>query len=285
MTRSRDGFLTGDQLRQADLEVAWQALSSARSIVVLTHANPDADAIASLLAVADSLAGPDRRVQAASGDGALPEALEFLPGASRIADPRDLDIAGVDLLALVDCADAQRLGPLYRTHPEWFDGRVPILNVDHHVTNERYGQINVVDPTAAATAEILAIMLLELGIPVPPDVATCLLAGIYGDTLSLRTPSTTGRTLRVTAALRELGADLDTVVDNLFRIKPFSTVKLWALALERAEILGPIVWTEITPVMLDASGAVPAEGEGIVNFLAGTKGASAAVLFYRQADG
>jgi phosphoesterase RecJ-like protein len=91
--------------------------------------------------------------------------------------------------------------------------------------------------------------------------------------------------LRVAADLTDYNADTVAIVDNLFRIKPFTTVKLWGLALSRSEMIGLLVWTEITPEMLEQSGALAAEGEGIVNFIAGTREARASVLLYQNPSG
>jgi phosphoesterase RecJ-like protein len=268
-----------------EFEQIWHFLSSANRVLIVTHAHPDADAVSSVLAVADALAARGQQATPATGDGELPEALAFLPGAERLVAPSSLDIEDFDVIAMLDCAEPHRVGPLFRKHPDWFDGRRPIVNVDHHVTNPRFGVASLVDPTAAATCELLALMFIELNIPMQPDVATCLMAGIYGDTLGLRTPSTTSRTFRVTAELLDRSADHVLIIDHLFRIKPFSTIKLWGEALQRAQMIGDLVWTEITPEMLSSSGAVPAEGEGIVNFITGTAGARAGALFYLQEHG
>jgi phosphoesterase RecJ-like protein len=275
----------GEGLSRAEFERAWQAISSARTIFVLTHANPDADAIASTLALTDVLAKRGHAVTPVLAERVVPGSLQYIPGVQYLVPASDLDVTGVDLLLIVDCADLERLGPIYSLHPDWFDGTISIVNIDHHVTNSRYGAINLVDPTAAATCEVISLLFRELGVEIGPDVATCLLSGIYGDTLGLRTASTTSRTVRVTADLLDRGADLGLIVDSLFRMKPFSTLKLWAMVLERAEMLNGVVWTEITPEMLATSGATSAEGEGVINFLAGIKGAKIAILFYRQPDG
>ncbi|HET9014120.1 MAG TPA: bifunctional oligoribonuclease/PAP phosphatase NrnA [Thermomicrobiaceae bacterium] len=280
-----DAGLAGESLDRAAISSAWETICGARRTVALTHANPDADAVASLLALTDLCVRAGHEVVPAVGDGELPDTLRFLPGAARLVPPEDLSLDGVDLLVMLDCADEMRVGPTFKRHPEWFDGRIPIVNIDHHVTNTRFGSINLIDPDSAATAELLGLMFLELGIDFDADVATCLLAGVQGDTLGLRTPSTRARTLRLAAVLLERQADLDTVVDNLFRVKPFSTVRLWGLVLSRAQQLGPVVWAEITPEMLATSGAAAAEGEGIVNFLAGSKGSRVGALLYQQPDG
>lgn len=280
-----DGFLTQNGPSRSEWQAVWDALSAAPSLVVLTHANPDADGVASLLALCHALTARGRRIQAAVGDGTLPDTLRFLPGADTLRAPEDLEVTPDNLLVLVDCADEERLGPLYQAHTEWFTGTRPIVNIDHHVTNTRFGTINLIDPEAAATCEVLAVLFLEMGVPIDAELATCLLAGIEGDTLGLRTPSTTSRTLRTAAILLDQGANLDTIVDHLFRVKPFSTIRLWGQALSRAVWAGDVVWTEITQEMLAESDAQAAEGEGIVNFLAGTRGALVGALFYEQPDG
>lgn len=235
--------------------------------------------------MADLLVARGKSVVPIVGDGDLPETLRFLPGAEHLRDPNSIARSEFDTILVLDCAELHRMGPFYRRHADWFGGEIPVLNLDHHVTNSGFGQSSVIDSAAAATCELLAIMFSELGLTINASVATCLAAGIYGDTLGLKTPSTTSRTLRVAADLVDCGADIVIIVDNLFRVKPFSTVKLWGLALSRTAMIGPLVWTEITPEMLEASGALPSEGEGIVNFIAGTREARASVLLYQNPGG
>jgi bifunctional oligoribonuclease and PAP phosphatase NrnA len=254
-------------------------------LLVVTHAHPDSDAVASVLAMAHLVIAEGKSVLPIVGDGELPETLVFLPGAEWLRDPKSIERAAFDTILVLDCAELHRIGPFYRHHGEWFDGQIPLVSIDHHVTNSGFGAASVVDPTAAATCEILANMVQQLGLTVTPAIATCLATGLYGDTLGLKTPSTTSRTLRVAADLTDYGADTVVIVDHLFRIKPFTTVKLWGLALSRTAMIGSLVWTEITPEMLEQSGAVPAEGEGIVNFIAGTREARASVLLYQNPSG
>src|SRR5690606_31181767 len=141
------------------------------------------------------------------------------------------------------------------------------INIDHHVTNTRFASLNGVIPDAAATAEILLHICRHLEVPIDESLATSLLSGIYGDTLGLRTPSTTPETMRVAATLVESGADIDLVVDWLFRVKPWPAVKLWAAALARTDWSGPVIWTYIDKEMLEQTGAVPSQAEGMINFL------------------
>lgn len=255
----------------------------ARSPIILTHANPDADAAASALgmrALIRSLGIEPALV--ASGDAALPVNLEFLVGATDLKRSADDLISASDLLILMDCSDPSRLGPLFYRHAAEFERSRAIINVDHHVTNQRFGTLNLVVPESASTAEIVVGLFDELGIEITPETATTLLAGIYGDTLGLRTPSTTPASLRTAAELIEAGADLDTIIDALFRLKPYSTICLWGEALQRAQWRGSLIWTQIDPEMLVRSGADRTEAEGIVNFLAGTIGSRASALLYLE---
>jgi phosphoesterase RecJ-like protein len=119
---------------------------------------------------------------------------------------------------------------------------------------------------------------------VTPGIARNLLAGIYGDTLGLRTPSTTPHTIRTVADLVERGAELEPVVDQLFRLKPRSTICLWEHALHNIQWTGPIIWTEMTREGFRKCGAEMVEAEGIVNFLSGTQGSRVAVILYQDED-
>ncbi len=277
--------VSSDQTIAASFGQIWDVVSQSTSLLIATHAHPDADAVSSALAVADLLASKGKNVIPAVGDGDLPDTLVFLPGADRLRSPSEIERSEFDAIFVVDCAELHRMGPLYYKHNSWFDGSVPLVSVDHHVTNNGFGVAFVVDPRAAATCEILTMMFTELDVKISPEVATCLAAGIYGDTLGLKTPSTTSRTLRVAADLVDCKADIVAIVDSLFRVKPYSTVRLWGHALRRATMLGPVVWTEITPDMLKESGALSSEGEGIVNFIAGTREATVGILLYQNPGG
>jgi bifunctional oligoribonuclease and PAP phosphatase NrnA len=257
-------------------------VASARP-VILTHANPDADAVAAALGALALCRHLKREpTLVTSGDHVLPDNLRFLRGGEQLQRADDDAIVASDLLIFVDCADVSRLGPQFYELASEFERRRATINIDHHVTNTRFGTLNLVVPEASATAEIITAMLQALDLEIEPDEATALLAGLYGDTLGLRTPSTTPGTLRASATLIEAGADLDTIIDNLFRLKPFSTVTLWGEALQRAQWRGALVWTAIYPDMLERTGATRAEAEGVVNFLAGVIGGRAGALLYEE---
>lgn len=269
----------------ASSHAAWQLVTAARSLLIATHANPDADAVASVLALRLAVMDLVPAVVCATGDFTVPRNLRFLPGAGTLlSDPSDLP-EDIETIVLLDCADPTRLGPLYHARQRWFEGSVPIVNIDHHVTNTWFGQANLIAPSAAATTEIMTQWFLAVGIDLTADMATCLLTGLYGDTLSFQTSSTSPEAHELAALLLKKGARQEEIVTNLFRRKPVSTILLWGAALSRARVEPPVIWTEVTRDMLETTGAIAAEGEGIVNFLSGAEGTIVAILFYEQPEG
>jgi bifunctional oligoribonuclease and PAP phosphatase NrnA len=261
------------------------AIRGAHRILAISHANPDADAVASLLSFKRAFESDSRSIDMVLGAGTVPETLVYLNDLDAIKYVSTVSVHDYDLVVFLDSASQDRVGDEGDTILEQALERGPVINIDHHVTNTRYGTIDLIDPQAAATCEILLLLYEDLEISIDEEMANILMSGIQGDTLGLRTPSTTGRTLTVSARLLDAGADLDTIVDYLFRIRPYSTLKLWAHALSAAQFKGKLIWTEITREMLEDAGADESEAEGIVNFLAGTRGARAAAMLYCKPDG
>jgi phosphoesterase RecJ-like protein len=259
-------------------------LRRARRILMPTHQNVDADGLASPLAMRQALAvyGVDAVPMITDGD--LPSNLRFLPDVDSVITYGVDPLPDYDLICLIDCADRKRLGKFSKDDPSRLDGRVPIVNIDHHKTNDRFGVVNIVVPDASSSAEIVTEILRLWRTPPSPAIAECLLAGIYGDTLGLRTPATTSHTIRTVADLVDAGANLEDAVDHLFRLKPRSTLCLWSHALKNIKWTGPIIWTEMTRAGFKRCRAEMAEAEGIVNFLSGTQGSLVAVILYQDED-
>lgn len=266
-------------------EEALRTLKSARTVLMPTHQNVDADGLASPLAIASALAQLGVRAIPVLTDGVLPPSLRFLPEVERVLAYGVDPLPEYDALCLSDCSDRRRLGGFYADDPSRVDGRIPLVNIDHHVTNDRFGLVNIVEPNAAATAEIVAEILHVWGTDLTFPIAQCLLAGIYGDTLGLRTPATTARTMRTAADLVDAGANPAPIVDALFRLKPRSTVCLWQRALTNVQWTGSVIWAELTQNILTDCGAEASEAEGLVNFLAGTEGSLVAAILFSNKDG
>ena len=264
---------------------ALRVLRAARTVLMPMHQNVDADGLASPLAIMHALAQLKVPAVPVASDGKLPQSLKFLPGVDRVLRYGVDPLPDYDVLCLADCADLRRLGGFYADDPSRLNGRVPIVNIDHHVTNGRFGAVNIVEPEAAATCEIVAALLAVWGTELTTTIAQCLLAGIYGDTLGLRTEGTTSRTMRTAADLVDAGATPGPIVDALFRLKPASTVCLWEHALRNVQWTGPLIWTELTDRIFEQCCADRSEAEGLVNFLTGTEGSRAAAILYQDEQG
>lgn len=267
-----------------DAAAALQLMRGAKTVLMPTHQNVDADGLSSPLAMRLALAEYGVDAFPLISDGDFPSNLRFLPGVDSVLVYGRDPLPDYDALCLIDCADRRRLGNFAKDDPTRLDGRVPIVNIDHHKTNDRFGKINIVEPDASSAGELVAEVLKLWGTEITRDIARNLLAGIYGDTLGLRTPSTTPHTIRTVADLVECGAELEPIVDQLFRLKPRSTICLWEHALHNIRWNGPIIWTEMTREGFDQCDAEMVEAEGIVNFLAGTQGSRVAVILYQDED-
>lgn len=259
-------------------------LHGARTVLMPTHQNVDADGLSAPIAMRHALAQVGVDAYPMITDGSIPSSLMFLPDIESVLIYGKDPLPDYDLICTIDCADRRRLGQFSRDAADKLDGSFPIVNIDHHVTNDRFGVVNIVIPEAAAAAEIVTELLRAWGTEITPPIAQALLAGIYGDTLGLRTPSTTSHTIRTVADLVDAGGDLMPVVDHLFRLKPRSTVCLWEHGLRNVEWVGPVIWTELTRAGFRECGAKMDEAEGFVNFLAGTQGSRIAVILYQDED-
>jgi phosphoesterase RecJ-like protein len=181
---------------------------------------------------------------------------------------------------IVDAGDLARTGSVARDHADWLS-RATLVNIDHHVSNPRFGAVNFVDPAAAATCEIVALMLPELGISLDEELATCLAAGLVQDTHTFAHPNATPRTLQIAAELVTAGAQLSAINRAIYADKPFATLRLWGLMLagidERAG--GRIIHASMTLPMLAETGNDASASEGFVDLMGLTRGADIIVLF------
>lgn len=195
-----------------------------------------------------------------------------------------------DLIMVVDSADTSLLGPVFSEHVDMFS-EIPVLNVDHHISNTRYGQMQLIDPTAASATEVLYNWFTQVPDWAPhitPDMATLLLTGLITDTRSFQNPNTTPRSLEIAAELLELGARQQEIIQHVFKTKPLSTLKIWGRALNRIQIdpSAHIVWSEISKEDLLEMGAKSKETHGILDELISTiPDADLHVLFTEVEEG
>ncbi len=257
-----------------------ELLQPANSILVITHVGPDGDAIGSLTAVGIALLQLGKQVVLSCSD-AVPVRYRFLELADRVQ--RSVPAAArYDLVIAVDCGDMRRMGTVFESLPE---PKPPIVNIDHHITNTHFGEVNVVDAGATSTAEVLYFVLPRLGVRITPALAQCLLTGLVTDTLGFRTDSVNAGTFTVAHDLLQAGADLPTVVTTALTNKPLSTLLLWKTGLNKMRLEDGLLWTTITNQERVNAGHLGTGSAGLVNLLADAEQAVIGAVLLEYDDG
>ena len=261
---------------EADRAQVSETLAGLAEVVVLTHERPDGDAVGSLLALSLCLQRQGKRVVPVVGGG-IPARYASLPGAGLVASQLP---ASPHRVITVDCADLERCSPRI---PD--DRRPPLLNIDHHPTNTRFADLNLVDPASAATAEVIYDLVVHCSLPLDGDIATNLLAGIVTDTIGFRTENVTAALLRKTADLVEHGGRLQEIYERLLTQRTLAAARYWGAGLARLKGEGPIVWTRLTLADRQLAGYPENDDADLVNFLGTVDTASVALLFVEQPGG
>jgi len=262
-------------------DLVVERIGAARRVLAVGHENPDADTIGGSLAVA-------RIVEAAGGLATLlcsdpiPPLYGFIPG---IADFRTDPEAGVayDLLVISDCGGLDRIGPVLDRNRNLLEA-LPRVVLDHHASTVHVAAADWIDPAAAATCEMIALLAIRLGVPLTAadgSLAAALLAGVVMDTATFAHPNATPRTLAVAAALVEAGAPLSDISRRLYRTKPMAQLQLFGRVLDRLEPAagGRIVHSTLFEADLAGTGAIGAYSEGLIDLLSQAEEADIAILF------
>ncbi len=259
-------------LPEALLAAVRAEIQAARRVLVVSHIRPDGDAIGSLLGLGLALQAAGKEVQMVLSDG-LPASYRHLEGSHQVQ--RRLSGA-VDFVAVVDASDLARTG-------DALDGcGQPDLNIDHHITNLNFARHNLVEPRAAATAEVLASYMKDLGLEITPPVANALLTGIVADTIGFRTTSATPLTLRLAADLIEAGGNLTGVYYPALVQRSFSGARLWGAGLSRLQQEGRIAWTSLTRADRKAVGYPGRDDADLINLLSAIENVDVAIIFVEQ---
>ena len=257
-------------------EAAAEAIRNADRITAICHENPDADTLGSALALRIAVERLGKQAEVVAADP-VPPSLVDLPGADEVRTRPQLE---PDVAVVLD-GPLSRTGAVATDAADWLS-RARIVNIDHHISNDGEGaSITWIDAEAAATCEMMALLIPELGVPMDAQLASVLTAGIVQDTHTFSHPNATPRTLRVAADLLAAGAPLSAIHRSIYADKPFSTLALWGRIMagiaQRRD--GRIVHAAMTTDMLAETGTQPVASEGFIDLLASTKVADVTVLF------
>lgn len=265
-------------MQDDDVERVANELEHARTVFAAAHIAPDGDCIGSVLALAWALRGLGKTVVLSLDDKA-PDTFNYLKGYEELKPrvPEDADV-----FVYVDGSDHSRYGRAY--DPERIGKHVSI-NIDHHATSEKFAVINLVDVSAASTAEIIYRLIRRLGAHLTPAIAQALLTGIVTDTLGFRTVATTPETLeRATELLRE-GGSIAEIIDRVYNSRSFSSLRLLGHVIEHAKLDGPVIWSLVGRNTLRQYGINGNGTGGIVNMLLSVADARVAFFVTERDDG
>ena len=266
-------------MRQERLKQAATQIRKANSLLLACHIRPDADALGSLLGLMHGLERLGKQVDAVSQDG-VPSIYRFLPGHDRVLTaargPYDVAIG-------LDADGADRLGSA-----EAAVLAAPVtIDLDHHTGPDPFGEVQVVDPTAAATGELVLDLLTELGVEPDREIAECLLAAIITDTGSFRFRSVTEDTLRKAATLVAAGAHPSPIYEAIYGTRPFEASCLLGRLLSSLERTpdGKIVWGSLSQVDFRETGTTTEATEGFVDQVRMIEGSLIAMFAREEKNG
>ncbi len=249
------------------------------SALMLGHVHPDGDVLGTLFGLGLAMEAAGWSVTYAGPDP-VPDVLDFIPGRDRWQVWRTAP-RRFDTVVLTDCPNDGRTEGLLAAvrGPE-----SRVLNIDHHPDNRRYGTINWIDSSAAATGEMIHDLITALGWPIGPEVALGLYTAVHTDTGSFRYSNTTPRTFRIAAALTAAGAEPALVTDRLYQRRPKDALPTLGRLLERVEVSDDGQVATLTVPEGMASEAFMA-AEDLVTYPRSIAGVRVAVLLRAEPDG
>jgi len=265
------------------LAQAAARFTAARQILLVTHARPDGDAVGSLLGLGLALQASGRQAQMVIEDG-LPSEYRLLEGSDQVRKTLTGDF---DLLCLLDCSEAERVGAeTLRAIQAQRPAAQPLVdvNLDHHLTNIGFAQVNLVDAQAVATAQVIAELLPACGFSLTKPVATALLTGLITDTIGFRTSNMRPEVLRLAADLMETGVNLSEIYRRTLVERSFEAVRLWGAGLSKIEREERLAWTTLTRLDRQEAHYPGRDDADLINFLTAINGVDVAVIFVEQSN-
>jgi bifunctional oligoribonuclease and PAP phosphatase NrnA len=249
-------------------------LAEAREILIASHVRPDGDAVGALLGLGLALQDSGKKVQMVLADG-VPSSFKPLEGADQITTA----IQGkFDTFITVDCADFKRTGKPFEAIGQ------PDINIDHHVTNEKFGGINLIEGEEVATSAILTNHLPVWGLHITRPIAAALLTGIITDTLGFRTSNVTPESMRQAAVLMETGVDMPELYMRGLVRRSYAATRYWGGGLTKLSRKNGIVWGTLTLEDRKGAGYSGNDDADLINIISAIDGFKVGMIFVEQSD-
>lgn len=265
-------------MKKGNLERVRKILAESHRIVITTHVNPDGDGLSSELALARFLEKSGKEVRIVNRDPA-PEIFAFLPGSDRIRVLENLP-SDADLVVVLDCGGLDRSGLKVDAA-----AALPVVVIDHHLTNDHDGEVNLLDAKASATGELVYLLLREMEgegeVSIDFPVALCLYTSIFTDTGSFRYSNTTPKAMTIASELLAYGVDSWMVAEQVYESKSYPVLKLTGTFLQTLSVSrqGRFAWGTIRLTDLEQTGTREEHTDGFVNYPRSIRGVEVAILF------
>ncbi len=255
---------------------AFEKIKESNNIVLISHINPDGDALGSSLSMYPVLKRMGKKVTIFNATKPLPEYLDFLPNFNKVTDklPKNFD-----LMISFDCGSFDRLGIEKKT--------AFLINFDHHISNTEYGDINIIDPNAASTSQVVYNFCKSNGIDIDKESATCMYTALITDTGSFQYESVNDKVFEMAADMVRCGVEPAYVSKMLFQRDRLSRLRLLAKAYETIEMCcdGRVAFVEVTREMMEITGAIKEDTDTIVNSVRAIAPVEIAAMLREDEDG
>ncbi|MFC1655244.1 bifunctional oligoribonuclease/PAP phosphatase NrnA [Patescibacteria group bacterium] len=267
---------------EAEFKRAKRLMDGAERIVTIAHRKPDGDTLGSCIALKHALTKMGKEVTMACIDE-IPERYSFMPDVKDFI--HEFDFREFDLLIVCD-AGASYMTNYHEQYPDIFKGEVPVINIDHHASNDNFGTINIVDTNAASTTMIMYNFFKFAKFDFNPLIGTALLTGLYNDTGSFMHQNTTPEALKIAGEMMEAGGRVADVSRNLFKTTPVSTLKLWGKVLANLKVNSEkVAMSVVTKDDFDQCDAEIDELSGAVDFINCVPNTKFTVLLHEDEQG
>lgn len=269
-------------MRRNEIDNLIREINKNRSFIIASHMNPEGDAVASSLAIAYLLKKKKKRVWIYNRD-MVPEQFSFLPCFKDIKNylpDEDFDVAVV-----VDTARLDLVGPEFI---EFLRKSVAkTLKIDHHTTNERFGDVEVIMPEACSTGEVIYNILTRMKYKIDIEIANCIYTSIFTDTGGFRFPNSGINAFTIASKMVNTGVKPWVIYDYLYDHQLVNNLKLLAKVLDTLEVRfnGRLAYIFVTAKMLQSTGTTKKDTEGLINYPRSIDGVKIAVMFREDEEG
>ncbi|PKO17504.1 hypothetical protein CVU37_08410 [candidate division BRC1 bacterium HGW-BRC1-1] len=255
-------------------------IRSVQRIIILGHSHPDGDCFGSGLSLYGILKAMGKDVRFVT-TGPIPHYITWMPWIDDVETTLPPHDENPDLWIYVDCGDQERVDD------DWRPTKGPIINIDHHLSNTRFGGLNWVDTDAAAAAEMIYRLALVIGVEITPDIATCIFTGLMTDTGGFRYSNTDSITFSAAGHMVKCGAKPSDIAQAVFESRKPQSVKLMGevYATLNYEFSGHFVWNEITQDLYRQVGGDEFEPDGLSSDIRAIEGVEMSALFHETEEG